>query len=148
MGVERQGGAFPHAGTAAYDGARGLGYLLVVGCGTGRLDARGYGLCSVEDGAHLDHTRSLAVALASRPVCVNAIVPEIIDTPMQHQVARELALERGVTEQRPGREVNPCPSARSGDPAEAAALVAFLLSDDVSHTTGQAIAVDGGYMTA
>ncbi len=91
-------------------------------------------------------TRSLAAALATRPIRVNAIVPGIIDTAMQRQVVRDLALERGVTEQElHARRLTGVPLGRTGEPAEAAALAAFLPSDEASYITGQAIAVDGGY---
>ncbi len=91
-------------------------------------------------------TRSLAVALASRPIRVNAIAPGIIDTPMQRELVRDLAIERGVSEEElRARRLAAVPLGRWGEPAEVAGVASFLLSDDASYITGQALAVDGGY---
>ena len=38
------------------------------------------------------------------------------------------------------------PQKRIGTPEEAAAVAAFLLSDDASHVTAQSLAVDGGLL--
>jgi NAD(P)-dependent dehydrogenase (short-subunit alcohol dehydrogenase family) len=38
------------------------------------------------------------------------------------------------------------PQRRIGEPEEAGAVAAFLLSDDASHVTAQAWAVDGGLL--
>src|SRR5476649_2450301 len=45
----------------------------------------------------LSITRSFAFALASRPVRVNAILPGIVDTPMQEAVLEAVAPMRGAT---------------------------------------------------
>ena len=56
---------------------------------------------------------------------------------MQRQVVHDLALERGVTEEEiHARRLTGVPFGRSGEPAEAAALAAFLLSDEASYITG------------
>ena len=36
------------------------------------------------------------------------------------------------------------PTGRMAEPAEVAALVAFLASEDAGYVTGEAIAIDGG----
>jgi 3-oxoacyl-[acyl-carrier protein] reductase len=77
---------------------------------------------------------------------VNAIAPGIIDTPMQRELVRDLAIERGVSEEElRARRLAAVPLGRWGEPAEVAGVASFLLSDDASYITGQALAVDGGY---
>lgn len=79
-------------------------------------------------------TRSVARELASRSVRVNAVAPGFIETDMTAdlpEAAREAALGSIAMK-------------RLGSPADVAAAVAFLASDDASYITGQTIAVDGG----
>jgi NAD(P)-dependent dehydrogenase (short-subunit alcohol dehydrogenase family) len=73
-------------------------------------------------------TRSLALELAPS-VRVNAVAPGAIATE-RNEEAQALADE--------------VPLGRPGDPAEVAAVVAFLLSDDARYMTGASVLVDGG----
>ena len=93
-------------------------------------------------------TRSFAYALASRPVRVNAILPGIVDTPMQEEVLAKAAPMRGLTpdEWRQARN-KLVPLGRSSSPEECAGLVWFLLSDESAYMTGQAINFTGGLVT-
>lgn len=96
----------------------------------------------------LSITRSFAYALAEVPVRVNAICPAIIDTPMQEKVLTEAAALRAMTvdELRQARNAS-VPMGRGGSPDEVAALTWFLLEDESSYMTGQAINIGGGYVT-
>jgi 3-oxoacyl-[acyl-carrier protein] reductase len=78
-------------------------------------------------------TGQLAVELAPR-VRVNAVAPAVVKT-------------RFATLLYEGREeevVKDYPLGRLGDPADVAAAVAFLASDDASWITGQTVTIDGG----
>ena len=97
--------------------------------------------------AVLSLTRAFAHANAARNVRVNAIVPGIVDTPMQDAVLDQVAVIRGVPrEQLALDRLKGVPLGRSSSAAECAALIAFLLSDDAGYLTGQTIDWSGGML--
>ncbi|HEY0135773.1 MAG TPA: 3-oxoacyl-ACP reductase FabG, partial [Nannocystis sp.] len=76
-------------------------------------------------------TKSLSLELARRGITVNAVAPGLIETDMIKDVPLEHVMPR-------------IPAQRLGQPAEVAALVAFLASDAAGYITGQVIGINGG----
>lgn len=79
-------------------------------------------------------TKTIARELAARGVTANAVAPGFIDTDMTGALSdkqREAIGER-------------IPAKRFGAPADVAALVRFLASEEAGYITGQVICIDGG----
>jgi NAD(P)-dependent dehydrogenase (short-subunit alcohol dehydrogenase family) len=81
-------------------------------------------------------TRVMALALAPYGIRVNAIGPGSIMTEMLASVATDENARHKVLAR--------TPMGRLGEPAEIAAIAAFLCSEDASYVTGQCIYADGG----
>jgi 3-oxoacyl-[acyl-carrier protein] reductase len=80
-------------------------------------------------------TRHLAREWARDGITVNAISPGIVDTPMV----------RGSTDpERMTQVLASIPLGRLAEPAEIAALIAFLASDDAAYITGANVDIHGG----
>ncbi|GAA2219540.1 SDR family NAD(P)-dependent oxidoreductase [Nonomuraea monospora] len=83
-------------------------------------------------------TRALAVEVGESGVTVNAVAPGLTRTPgalrgMPPEVFEDVRLRQAVK--------------RTLEPSDVAGAVAFLVSDDASLITGQALRVDGGLVT-
>lgn len=76
----------------------------------------------------------LAKHTAARGIRVNLVVPGLIDT----------SLGRLASKADPTRRERPIPLGRQGTAWEVAYATSFLLSDEASYITGQALLVDGG----
>ncbi len=84
-------------------------------------------------------TRTAALDYATQGIRVNAVCPGVIDTEM---IARFTHGDADATAQMTATE----PVGRLGTPAEVAEAVVWLCSDRASFVTGQALAVDGGFV--
>jgi NAD(P)-dependent dehydrogenase (short-subunit alcohol dehydrogenase family) len=86
-------------------------------------------------------TKSLAVELGPSGIRVNAIAPDLADTP---QTPAELMLAG----RDPALLRSWLPAGRFGKPEDFAGVVAFLASRDAAFITGHTIPVDGGTLAA
>jgi NAD(P)-dependent dehydrogenase (short-subunit alcohol dehydrogenase family) len=100
---------------------------------------------SITKTAALGITRSFAHALAPAGVRVNAVLPGIVDTPMQDAVLEAVAPLRGLTvDELAVARLRTVPLGRSAPPEECAGLIWFLLSEAAGYMTGQGINFTGG----
>jgi NAD(P)-dependent dehydrogenase (short-subunit alcohol dehydrogenase family) len=83
-------------------------------------------------------TRTAAVEYAPHGIRINTILPGAIETPLLAEVIAKSPNVIGVMAAQH-------PIGRIGTPAEVAAAVAFLASDDAAFVTGVALPVDGGF---
>jgi NAD(P)-dependent dehydrogenase (short-subunit alcohol dehydrogenase family) len=90
-------------------------------------------------------TRSFAHAYAPRGIRVNAILPGIVDTPMQEQFLAAAARARRTTpKDLHEARLRMVPLGRTSSPGECAEMVLWLLGPAAGYLTGQQIAADGG----
>lgn len=85
--------------------------------------------------------RNLALELARFRIRVNAVCPGIIETPLSF---RQAAGDPAAWQRFFARFAERIPLRRVGQPADVAATVAFLASDDARHITGASLLIDGG----
>jgi NAD(P)-dependent dehydrogenase (short-subunit alcohol dehydrogenase family) len=118
------------------------GTIVVTSSGMGVRGAQLWGPYAASKHAVLGLVRSAALEAARDGVRVNAVCPGATDTAMLRRTedfvghgdrdAARASIERTV------------PLGRYADPSETAALVAWLLSDESSYSTGGYFLVDGG----
>lgn len=84
-------------------------------------------------------TKTAALETAQKGIRVNAVCPGVIKTPM---------IDRFTGKQKEAEQafIANKPMGRMGQPEEVATAVLWLCSDEASFVTGQALAVDGGWI--
>jgi 3-oxoacyl-[acyl-carrier protein] reductase len=79
-------------------------------------------------------TKSMAAEVAQRNITINCVAPGFIKTPMTE----------ALNNQQKAKLLERIPAGRLGVPADCAAAVVFLASDEAGYITGQTLHVNGG----
>jgi len=120
--------ALPHL--RSYGGA-----ILHLSSGVATTGTRNRAAYSASKGAIVSLTRNMALDYATDRVRVNCLCPGFVNTPLLANLPPE----------RRDKLVALHPLGRLGEPQDVAHMALFLISDQASWITGQAIAVDGGF---
>ena len=113
---------------------RGYGRIVIVSSIAGMEGAPKNAAYSAAKAGAIGFTKALGKELARTGIIVNAVAPSAIDTELLSDVTP--AYLEGVLAR--------MPIGRLGQPEEAAALIAWLASEDCSFSTGAVFDLSGG----
>ncbi|WP_103502219.1 MULTISPECIES: 3-oxoacyl-[acyl-carrier-protein] reductase [Streptomyces] len=110
------------------------GRIVLISSVIGLLGGAGQANYAASKAGLVGFARSIARELGSRSITCNVIAPGFVDTDMT----------RALSDEQRASIVKQVPLARYAEPAEIAATVRFLASDEAAYITGAVIPVDGG----
>ncbi|SIQ58908.1 NAD(P)-dependent dehydrogenase, short-chain alcohol dehydrogenase family [Pseudacidovorax sp. RU35E] len=117
-------------------GARGHGRVVLMASIAALRGNGAIGLYGLSKAALAQMARNLAVEWGPRGVCVNAIAPGLIRTPLAYGLLANAAFM--------ARRLAATPLRRVGEPHEVAGVAVMLASAAGGFITGQTLVVDGG----
>jgi 3-oxoacyl-[acyl-carrier protein] reductase len=110
------------------------GRIVAVSSVVGQMGNAGQANYAASKAGLIGFCKALAREVASRQVTVNVVAPGFVDTDMTRAIAANAKVDWATQ----------IPLGRLGTPADVAAAVSFLASDEASYITGQVLAVNGG----
>jgi NAD(P)-dependent dehydrogenase (short-subunit alcohol dehydrogenase family) len=89
--------------------------------------------------AIIGFSKAIAAYYAKNNIRVNVIAPALVETPMAQRAAEDKKILAFI------KTKQPLDGGRIGKPEDTDSLAVYLMSDGAKFTTGQVIAVDGGW---
>jgi len=110
------------------------GRIIAISSVVGQTGNAGQANYAASKAGLIGFCKSLAREVASRQVTVNVVAPGLIETDMTRAITEDAKTDWSAQ----------IPLGRMGSPADVAAAVSFLASDEASYITGHVLAVNGG----
>jgi NAD(P)-dependent dehydrogenase (short-subunit alcohol dehydrogenase family) len=89
--------------------------------------------------AVIGFSKSVAAYYAKDSIRINVIAPALVETPMAQRAAEDEEILSFI------KTKQPLDGGRIGHPADLDGLAVYFMSDSSKFTTGQVVAVDGGW---